>query len=142
MTQEQLNGLEPLKDQTFSLGVVKKSHVNKFMTPDGEVHEDTKQLITAISRRAKAVMLEASDLLATAADLEDDDAEYSAIQTQYHERMKELDTVNIRKKEIQAHLDEKRFFIMTDAHMVPQVYLQCATDDNPDLPPKKKGKQT
>ena len=135
---EQLEKLETMKDKAFEDGVAKKSFVNHILLPDGTVTEDLKKMIREIKKRAKELMQEATNSL--------DDDEASSSPEDGGPPKIDLLMANARGvvavgKEIQEHIDQKRFLFIVDEHFVPRVYFQCATDNNPDREIWKKAKK-
>lgn len=116
-TVEQLVALDALKDRDFTEGVARAACVNHVLWPDGSLDSDVAGLRTTARALRDAI--------------EDGTApEWAHADAPAHSRL---------LQDIVDHVAEGRFLFVVSSYDHPRlwlIYFQCATESNPDVPPR------
>jgi hypothetical protein len=112
-TEKQAETLATMKDPDFALGIARAEFVNHALEQDGSITSD----LSVFSAKLSA---------AIAALVKDPTQENLAAAT-------EAARLNA---EITEHIAQARFLFIVGPNGLPLIYFQCATETNPDLPPR------
>lgn len=110
-TKEQKAALETMKQDGLELGAARKEFVNKILLPDGKVGKN----IAALRAAGAAALAEA---------VSNKDFKAAAI---IQEKLRELD----------EHIEQKRFLFIAGDDGMPLIYFQCAVAGNTDVYPEE-----
>lgn len=110
-TDEQRVALAKTYKPGLRLNAAKAKFANHVLYADGKIDDNVGALVKNIDKAVKAAIAAGSDevTLRKAADLA------------------------AKKKEVENHIEQKRFLFVLDKDDVPVIYFQCAVPNNPDV---------
>lgn len=110
-TNEQREALAKTYKPGLRLNAAKAKFANNVLHVDGTIDDKVGNLVKNVDKKIKALLADepTEQNLRAAADLA------------------------AKKKEIENHIEQKRFLFVLDKDDVPVVYFQCAVPNNPDV---------
>lgn len=111
-TVEQLATLDKLKVDGLADGVVRAEFANHMLAPDGSIIDNLQDMIDNAAERL-------SSILATSPS---DPA-----------KLDEAADAARKLREITTHIADGRFLFIVDESLLPLIYFQCQTKNNPDV---------